>query len=197
MNQTCVVNKPVYGTCARLRLRCVMVLGACMLLCGCDAWQRACSWVRAKTGGTALPAASTTTGSPPAAVVVPSLASLNARAATGVVLKVESVAQFATLALTNDLPVMVVFHADQSAPSAAMNEVMADYARVATGKVLVLGADLTRPELRQLEVQYVVRQTPTVVFLRNGREEHRLVGSMTVDRFESEVERWLPVTPRK
>jgi len=91
----------------------------------------------------------------------------------------------------------VVFHADQSAPSAAMNEVMADYARVATGKVLVLGADLTRPELRQLEVQYVIRQTPTVVFLRNGREEHRLVGSMTIDRFESEVERWLPVTPRK
>jgi len=130
-------------------------------------------------------------------VVVPSLASLNARAATGVVLKVESVAQFAALALTNDLPVMVVFHADQSAPSAAMNEVMADYARVATGKVLVLGADLTRPELRQLEVQYVIRQTPTVVFLRNGREEHRLVGSMTIDRFESEVERWLPVTPRK
>jgi len=197
MNRNTFLTTYVRGSRAMPRLRLMLLLGAGMLLCGCDAWQQACSWVRAKTGCAPPPAASTTTGAPPASVVVPSLASLNARAATGVVLQVQSVTQFSSFALTNDLPVMVVFHADRSAPSAVMKEVMASYARSTAGKVLVLGVDLSRPELEQLEIQYVVRQTPTVVLMRGGREEHRLAGSVTLDRLESEADRWLLVTPKK
>lgn len=111
-----------------------------------------------------------------------STAPLVRRSVTGEVFAVETPLEFTREVLSNSLPVMVMFHSRTSAPSVMMLPTLHRMAREYRGRVCVVEVDLSKAALRPLEAQYTVLSVPTFVFFREGREQHRLVGTTKPER---------------
>lgn len=101
---------------------------------------------------------------------------------TGEVFTVEEPAEFGREVLSNALPVLVMFHQRTSAPCVMMLPTLHRMARDYAGRVCVADVDVSKPALRALEPQYTILSLPTFVFMHNGREKHRLVGTTKPDR---------------
>jgi thioredoxin-like negative regulator of GroEL len=64
-------------------------------------------------------------------------------------------------------------------------------AAVYSNQVAFVRVDLSAADAAPIEAQYIVKAVPTFVFLMNGRETHRLVGSTARDRLTFMIERKL------
>lgn len=152
-----------------------LIRGAQAVWCGALLGLWACS---RETPSNAPPAASQPLMETSTVVVAPPVRT----SVTGEVFTVEESAEFAREALSNTLPVLVMFHQRGSAPCVMMLPTLHRMAREYAGRVCVLDVDVSKPALRKLEPQYTILSLPTFVFMRGGREQYRLVGTTKPDR---------------
>lgn len=155
---------------------CKLTRGACAVCCGALLGLWACS---RETPSNAPPAAPLPPSTDTSGVAVTTPVRFSV---TGEVFTVEEPAEFAREALSNALPVLVMFHQRNSAPCVMMLPTLHRMARDYAGRVCVLDVDVSKPALRALEPQYTILSLPTFVFMHNGREKYRLVGTTKPDR---------------
>lgn len=88
-------------------------------------------------------------------------------------------------------PTVVLFYSRTSVPCVMMSALTSRLAAVYSNQVAFVRVDLSAADAAPIEAQYIVKAVPTFVFLMNGRETHRLVGSTARDRLTFMIERKL------
>ncbi len=95
---------------------------------------------------------------------------------------------------SNPAPAVILFYSHASVPCVMMNALLARTATNYLGRVRFGRVDLAGTTSTVLEAQCAVRAVPTLLFVRHGREQHRLVGKTARDRLDYMIERKL-LTP--
>jgi len=92
---------------------------------------------------------------------------------------------------SNPAPALILFYARTSVPCVMMSALLSRTATNYLERVRFGRVDLSDTNSTVLEAQCAVRAVPTLIFVRNGREQHRLVGKTARDRLEYMIERKL------
>ena len=98
------------------------------------------------------------------------------------------------LFFSNPAPALILFYSRTSVPCVMMSALLSRTATNYLARVRFGRVDLSDTNSAVLEAQCAVRAVPTLLFVRNGREQHRLVGKTARDRLDYMIERKL-LTP--
>jgi len=98
------------------------------------------------------------------------------------------------LFFSNPAPAIILFYSRTSVPCVMMSALLSRTATNYLARVRFGRVDLSDTNSAVLEAQCAVRAVPTLIFVRNGREQHRLVGKTARDRLDYMIERKL-LTP--
>jgi thioredoxin 1 len=101
--------------------------------------------------------------------------------------------EFETKVLKSALPVIVDFWAGWCAPCRAITPTLERIALDFDGKVIVTKVDIDENPLSPQ--RYGVQGIPTLLLMRNGREEGRLVGAMPEAKIRAAVKEFLDHKP--
>ena len=95
------------------------------------------------------------------------------------------------LFFSNPAPAIVLFYSRTSVPCVMMSALLSRTATNYLARVRFGRVDLSDTNSAVLEAQCAVRAVPTLIFVRDGREQHRLVGKTARDRLDFMIERKL------
>ena len=86
-------------------------------------------------------------------------------------------------------PILLDFTADWCAPCEAMEPVIEQIGQEYAGRLRVLKVDLD--ECAEIAAQFEVWSIPTLIFLSNGKQKHRLGGPRNYRQLVQEIEKIL------
>jgi len=95
------------------------------------------------------------------------------------------------LFFSNPAPAIILFYSHTSVPCVMMSALLARMATNYLERVRFGRVDLSDTNTAVMEAQCAVRAVPTLIFVRDGREQHRLVGKTARDRLDFMIERKL------
>lgn len=91
--------------------------------------------------------------------------------------------------LRNEPAVLVDFWATWCQPCRQMKPIMSEIARDWKGQVVVVGANID--EVPHMVKFYAIQSIPTLIFIRNKREVHRIMGSQPKREIDKAIEKYL------
>lgn len=100
---------------------------------------------------------------------------------------------FDSKVLQSEGPVLVDFYADWCAPCRLLTPLLEEMARDYEGRLSIVKMDVDGAE--RVPGTYGVQSLPTLIFFRNGRPEHRLVGALPKPVLKAQVEKLLTTVP--
>ena len=100
---------------------------------------------------------------------------------------------FNSKVLQSESPVLVDFYADWCAPCKLLTPLLEEMARDYEGRLSIVKMDVDGAD--RVPGFYGVQSLPTLIFFRNGRPEHRLVGALPKSVLKAQVEKLLTTVP--
>lgn len=88
-----------------------------------------------------------------------------------------------------NLPLVVDFWATWCGPCRALGPIVAELAEEYDGKLVVGKCDVEEND--DIAMEYGIRNIPTILFIKNGKVEDRLVGTTTKDNLKAKFDAFI------